>query len=104
MEIRESGWSPGKQYEEIVVKVRGEQPRTIAVPHEEGGHWGGDPKLMNDLFVERQPADPLNRIAGSRDGVMSIAIGIAARRSSAEERTIPISEVTDITPQEVRPE
>lgn len=104
MEIRESGWSPGRQYEEIVVKIRGQEPYTIAVPHQEGGHWGGDPILMNDLFVERDPDDPLKRIAGSRDGVMSISIGIAARKSAEENRTVEISELTDIRPQAVRPE
>lgn len=45
-----------------------------------GGHGGGDPVLLNDLFgmpVE----DPFNRAANHIDGARSILTGIAANRS-----------------------
>ncbi|MBE6883608.1 MAG: Gfo/Idh/MocA family oxidoreductase [Ruminococcaceae bacterium] len=45
-----------------------------------GGHGGGDPVLLNDLFGVPAP-DPLNRAASHIDGAMSILTGIAANKS-----------------------
>ncbi len=54
------------------------------VPIEEkaGGHGGGDPVLLNDLFGIPEP-DPFNRAASHIDGTMSILTGIAANKSIA---------------------
>ena len=47
----------------------------------QGGHGGGDIRLLEDLFgLERQP-DPLHRAAGHRDGARSILTGIAANQA-----------------------
>ncbi|MEN8905721.1 MAG: Gfo/Idh/MocA family oxidoreductase [Clostridiales bacterium] len=46
----------------------------------EGGHGGGDPALLEDLFGTPKP-DPLNRAASHYDGLMSILTGIAANKS-----------------------
>ncbi|WP_127534606.1 Gfo/Idh/MocA family oxidoreductase [Paenibacillus kobensis] len=46
----------------------------------EGGHGGGDPVMLNDLFGDPEP-DPLKRVASHRDGAMSIMTGIAANQS-----------------------
>jgi hypothetical protein len=37
-------------------------------------------------------------MAGTRDGAMSILIGIAARKSILEKRTVKISELTNLVP------
>ena len=37
-------------------------------------------------------------MAGTRDGAMSILIGIAARKSIQERRPVKISELTDLVP------
>jgi hypothetical protein len=52
------------------------------VPIEEGvgGHGGGDPILLNDLFGTPID-DPLNRAASHIDGAMSILTGIAGNIS-----------------------
>lgn len=48
----------------------------------EGGHGGGDPALLNDLFgVPRE--DKFHRAASHIDGTMSILTGIAANKSMA---------------------
>lgn len=47
-----------------------------------GGHGGGDPILLNDLFGVAEP-DPLDRAASHLDGAMSILTGIAANKSIA---------------------
>jgi len=55
-------------------------PYEVEVEEQAGGHGGGDPVLLNDLFgtpVE----DPFNRAANHIDGARSILTGIAANRS-----------------------
>ncbi|WP_138752647.1 Gfo/Idh/MocA family protein [Paenibacillus sinopodophylli] len=55
-------------------------PYEVEVEEGVGGHGGGDPVLLNDLFgtpVE----DPWNRAANHIDGARSILTGIAANRS-----------------------
>lgn len=48
----------------------------------EGGHGGGDPVLLNDIFGTPD-YDPLNRAASYVDGATSILTGIAANKSMA---------------------
>ncbi|MEK6794892.1 MAG: Gfo/Idh/MocA family oxidoreductase [Spirochaetota bacterium] len=56
------------------------EPYTVDIPTGEGGHGGGDPVLLNDIFGV--PAhDPFNRAASHVDGAMSILTGIAGNRS-----------------------
>ncbi len=52
----------------------------VPVENAEGGHGGGDPVLLNDLFGVPE-YDPLNRAASHIDGAMSILTGIAANKS-----------------------
>jgi len=54
----------------------------VPIPEAAGGHGGGDPVLLNDLFgvpVE----DPFNRAASHVDGAMSILTGVAANKAIA---------------------
>ena len=48
-------------------------------------------------------ADPLRQAAGSRDGAMSILIGIAARESVRTGEPINIASLTSLKPRAVRP-
>lgn len=102
LEMREGGWPPA-DYEQITLMRRGETPRVLAVPHEEGGHWGGDPVLMDKLFKDPDMPDPLHQAAGTRDGVMSILVGIAARKSTESGQPVQIADLTDLEPQAQRP-
>ena len=54
---------------------------TIEIPASEGGHGGGDERLLEDLFSDAPPADPLGRAADHRAGAWSILTGIAANES-----------------------
>ena len=48
----------------------------------EGGHGGGDPILLNDIFgVPKE--DKFHRAANAVDGAMSILTGVAANKSIA---------------------
>jgi predicted dehydrogenase len=64
-------------------------------PKIKGGHGGGDIRLQRRIFVDTTD-NPYNVMAGTRDGAMSILIGIAARKSINLKRTVKISELTDL--------
>lgn len=59
-----------------------DSPYMVDIEESEGGHGGGDPVLLNDIFGVPDP-DPLNRAASHIDGAMSILTGIAANKSIA---------------------
>ncbi len=54
----------------------------VKVDAVDGGHGGGDPILLNDLFGTPEE-DEFNRAANHIDGAMSILTGIAANKSIA---------------------
>jgi len=51
---------------------------------------------MQDQIFRNPGPDRLERGAGSRDGALSILIGIAARRSIEQERPFKIEELVKI--------
>ena len=64
----------------ITLRPMFEPPRDVELPAVEGGHGGGDPVLLNDLFGRPAP-DPFNRAASHVDGAWSILTGIAANKA-----------------------
>lgn len=70
-------------------------PYEIEVPKPVGGHGGGDPALLNDIFGEPE-YDPLHRAASHIDGAMSILTGIAGNKSLATGLPVKIKDLIDI--------
>ena len=70
-------------YEPALIRVRPlwGKPYDVEVPENEGGHGGGDARLLKDLFAPSPESDLLGRAAGVRDGAYSILTGIAANQS-----------------------
>ncbi len=89
-------------FEEIYVMDNFGEYEQIKVDRESGGHGGGDKRLQDKIFVDPNAQDPLKHSAGSRDGAMSVLIGIAARKSIEEDRVVKISELTDLKSKPVR--
>ena len=58
-----------------------EKPYIVDIPKTQGGHGGGDPELLKDIFSVRPPKDIYNRSANHIDGSWSILTGIAANKS-----------------------
>ena len=69
----------------------------FTTPKISGGHGGGDVRMQRRMFIDKTD-NPHNVMAGTRDGAMSILIGIAARKSIALKRPVKISELTDLVP------
>ena len=84
--------------ERIIVHKLWENYDTVEVPMERGGHGGGDARLHEKIFVTPNVEDEFGRSAGLRDGMMSVLIGIAARKSIESGSPIKIEELTDLKP------
>jgi predicted dehydrogenase len=82
------------QDEILVVKSFGGGVERIVVPHDGGGHFGGDQRMRDLIF--RGGDDPLGQRAGTWAGAMSVLTGIAALKSAREGRRVTIAELGDI--------
>ncbi len=76
----------------IVIYPQFAEPYEVEIPDGVGGHGGGDPVLLNDLFGVPE-YDELHRAASHIDGAMSILTGIAANKSIASGMPVNIDEL-----------
>lgn len=63
---------------------------TIELVKNPGGHGGGDPILLEDIFLGPDPLRPYEIQAGAEAGAYSIAVGEAVWRSVQEKKPIHI--------------
>lgn len=70
-----------------------EKPRNIEPAIATGGHGGGDPVLLNDIFARERETDRLRRRANQVDGTYSIIVGVAAVESIRTGRPVRIPEL-----------
>ncbi|WP_370477172.1 Gfo/Idh/MocA family oxidoreductase [Tamlana flava] len=91
-----------EKYEPIIVHKLWKDYDVENVAFERGGHGGGDKRLHDKIFKTPNIADEYDRAAGIRDGVMSVLIGIAARKSIESREPIKIAELTDLEPRAKR--
>lgn len=68
------------------------KPYEVEMEEGIGGHGGGDPVLLNDIFGVPE-YDPLHRAASHIDGAMSILTGIAANKSIATGMPVNIDDL-----------
>lgn len=66
--------------ERILLQRHWQEPQEITIVNGVGGHGGGDTLLLQEVFGGA-PEDPLGRAADWRDGIRSIAVGIAGNIS-----------------------
>lgn len=62
----------------------------ISLPEAEGGHGGGDPKILEDIFLGEDKHDSYKILANSIDAQKSIAVGDAVWHSIKEDRNIKL--------------
>ena len=65
----------------------------VHVEKREGGHGGGDPALLDDIFLPDPPFDEFKRAADYRDGIKSALVGIAANKSIASGNPVYIDDL-----------
>ncbi|MED1741488.1 Gfo/Idh/MocA family oxidoreductase [Bacillus swezeyi] len=70
-----------------------ESKETIRVVRQPGGHGGGDPLLLEELFSGKDPLRDYDILAGAEAGAYSIAAGEGVWRSIKEKRPIGIEEL-----------
>ena len=63
-----------------------------------GGHWGGDPLMVQQLLFPRGKADALGRTAGHEQGAASLLVGAAANESLASRRPINLADLLELRP------
>ena len=76
----------------VVVHPMFGAPYQVEIEEKSGGHGGGDPVLLNDIFGTPEP-DPFNRAASHIDGAMSILTGVAANKSIASGMPVHIKDL-----------
>lgn len=84
-------WAMPDHDEILLVHNFGREER-IRVPHQPGGHFGGDPRMQDLLFRPGTP-DPLNQGADARAGAMSVLVGVAALESANTNRPVQVAEL-----------
>jgi predicted dehydrogenase len=88
---------PGEVREIMVMDNFAKNYEVYTTPKIRGGHGGGDVRMQRRIFVDTND-NPHHVMAGTREGAMSILIGIAARKSIELKRPVKISELTDLIP------
>jgi hypothetical protein len=69
------------------------KPEVIEIPQGVGGHGGGDPIMLEDIFGRVKRADPLNRAADHLDGARSILTGIAANEAFRTGQVVRVDDL-----------
>lgn len=82
------------EYYKITVLPMFGEPYEVPIDMEKGGHGGGDPKLLEDLFGD-PGHDEFNRSATHVDGIISILTGIAANKSMDTGNGIDIKSLVE---------
>lgn len=77
------------QFETIRVLPMHKKPYDVEIKKLAGGHGGGDPILLNDIFGTPKK-DKYKRAASHVDGAMSILSGIAANKSFASGMPVKV--------------
>lgn len=82
---------------EITVFPMFDEPYKVEINQKEGGHGGGDPVLLNDIFGVPVP-DKFNRAASHIDGAMSILTGIACNKAIRTGLPVQVMDLVDLHP------
>ncbi|HEU4947613.1 MAG TPA: Gfo/Idh/MocA family oxidoreductase [Kribbella sp.] len=85
--------NPRPAGQRLLVQRHWEQAHEVPIPEGDGAHGGGDSHLLDEIFRPSGEPDPLERRAGYRDGLRSVAVGIAANRSLETGQPVRISEL-----------
>jgi predicted dehydrogenase len=83
--------------ETLVVQQHFSPARRVVIPEADGGHGGGDAKLLHDLFAGASE-DPLRHAASWRDGVRAVSVGLAGNRSLETGQAVLVADLALVAP------
>jgi len=89
-QVRENESRP--EFEKLVVQKHFQPAHEIEIVNGEGGHGGGDRRLLNDVFYGADE-DPLGFTADWTDGVRSVVVGVAGNRSLETGQAVRIADL-----------
>lgn len=58
-----------------------------------GGHGGGDPMILDDIFLGPNPRRPYEILSGAREGALAVAVGEAVWRSVKSGKPVRIADL-----------
>lgn len=90
-------WEVPNAFEFRITKNFGET-KTFGLNRDVGTHGGSDDKMRDKIFLPDQP-DELGQMAGSRSGLLSSLIGIAAVKSIETGQQVKIKDLVDFAVQ-----
>jgi hypothetical protein len=85
-----------RRYHEIVTQLNFREYERELLPYVRSGHWGGDRRMLDSMFRGIDERPDLERSSSLREGVMSVLVGIAARKSIDEGRPVKINELVSL--------
>jgi hypothetical protein len=88
-----TGGGPAVDVARLTVQRLWEPPEVVPIEAGDGGHGGGDARLLADLFGPSPQPDPLGRAAGHLDGALAMLVGAAANRCFATGRPVSVAEL-----------
>lgn len=80
----------------LILRPQFGKPEVIDIPDAQGGHGGGDPELLRDIFAAEKSEDVYRRRASHIDGALSVLTGIAATKSIETGQPIDVDGLIDI--------
>ena len=89
-------WKPDAETQLALVTNEPHERKLLTLEQGEGGHGGADPAIKRSIFGPATP-DSLGKRAGSRAGIMSSILGIAAVRSIETGKTMRVAEMIDLS-------
>ena len=78
--------------ESLVVQKHFQPAEHRAIPEGDGGHGGGDSRLLDDIFLGAGD-DPLGLVSTWRDGVQAMVVGLAGNRSLESGLPVAIADL-----------
>ena len=95
------GTVPGEQIKgktSITLIPEFAEPRDIEIRTGQGGHGGGDPLLLDDVFLPNPRPDTYGHRANQRDGAYSILVGTAGYHSIDSGQPVRIADLLGDAP------
>ena len=95
IEVRDferQGWDVPYETEVLVARSFRKEPERMTLQKRDGGHSGGDPRLLDAVFGA-EPVPEHLRVPDSRAGAMSCLTGIAARLGSETGTRVKIADL-----------